>query len=326
MTTTEAPLHEDSATGDTQELLDRLDAVETELAHTRAALDELLAHARGQQDFIDEMRPVASSMVRVATRQFAQLEAEGTIGFGRAAMRLGQRVMQGYTPEDVDELGDSIVSILDTVRAVTKPEILALVQEGAETLEEAEEAPPIGVIGLARASSDVNVQKGLGILVASLRHVGRASRVLTKKEGKLRRGGDLRPAAHTPLTGVSMPARPASTPVAAPVAGSSTPTTVFPELGNLSFDREGFLTDREQWTEAFAEAVAADMGIVLDERHWVPIRTARELHAESGESPNIRRVTNNCDVSTKELYQLFPRAPGKTVARIAGLPKPVGCL
>jgi tRNA 2-thiouridine synthesizing protein E len=31
-------------------------------------------------------------------------------------------------------------------------------------------------------------------------------------------------------------------------------------------------------------------------------------------------------VSTKELYALFPKAPARTVAKIAGTPKPAGCL
>lgn len=309
-------------------LVERLEAMEAQLKATQTALDELLAHTRGQQDFIDEMRPVASSMMRVATRQFAQLEAEGAVGFSQAVLRLGRRVMEGYTPDDVDALGDSVVAILDTVRAVTQPEILALVQEGAETLEEAEDAPPIGVIGLARASGDVNVQKGLGILVATLRHVGRASRVLTKKEGKLRRGAQSRTASRSPVApsvSCATPAPRAPAPRAAPTSAAPA-AAVFPELGNLSFDREGFLSDPSQWTEAFAEAAAADLDIALSERHWVAIQAARGLHARTGESPNIRRLTAACDVSTKELYRLFPRAPGKTVARIAGLPRPVGCL
>lgn len=305
----------------------RLERVEAELAYTRASLDELVAHARRQQDLVDEMRPVASSIMRVATRRFAELEADGALGMSRAALRLGQRVLHGYTVEDVDALGDSVVAILDTVRAVTQPEILALVQEGAETLEQAEEADPIGVIGLARASGDVNVQKGLGILVATLRHVGRASRVLSKRETKLRRGPAARSSggSRAPLTAPARAGTPAAAgPAVAPPAAP--PPSVFPELGDLRFDAQGFLADAEQWTEAFAEAVAADVGITLGERHWVALRAARDTFTRTGESPNIRRLTVVCDVTTKELYQLFPHAPGKTVARIAGLPKPVGCL
>ena len=32
---------------------------------------------------------------------------------------IAERIMEGYEPEDVDELGDSIVAILDTVRALS---------------------------------------------------------------------------------------------------------------------------------------------------------------------------------------------------------------
>ena len=41
---------------------------------------------------------------------------------------------------------------------------------------------------------------------------------------------------------------------------------------------------------------------------------------------NIRRITTGSGIPTKELYSLFPRAPAKTVARLAGVHKPVGCI
>jgi dissimilatory sulfite reductase related protein len=316
-------------TPDAAELAARLERVEAELAHTRASLDELVAHARAQSDFIDEMRPVAKSMMDAGVDKLGDYESRGYFAFGRSALRVADRVVASYSPEDVDALGDSVVAILDTVRALTQPEVLALVQEGAETLEQAEEASPIGVVGLARASGDVNVQKGLGVLVAGLRHVGRASRVLGKKTRKLRRPGDAdghavppRPAAPRPAA----PPRAASCATPAPPMAAPT-AAVFPEVAGVGFDPEGFLADPAQWSEGLAEAIAADLGVgPLGERHWEAVNAARRLHAESGKSPNIRKLTSSSDVDTKELYRLFPRAPGKTVARIAGIPKPVGCL
>ncbi len=190
-----ANTNEDSTAAPALEALTaRLAAMEKQLTSTQRALDELLAHARGQQDFIDEMRPVAASMMRASSSILGELEAKGHLDFARASLGLLDRVASGYSSEDVAALGDSIIAILDTVRAVTQPEVLALIQEGAEALEEAEDAEPIGVIGLARASSDTNVQKGLGILVAALRHVGRAGRVLNKKKAQLRKGEPGEPA------------------------------------------------------------------------------------------------------------------------------------
>jgi tRNA 2-thiouridine synthesizing protein E len=295
---------------DTAELHARLERVEAELAHTRASLDELVAHARAQSEFIDEMRPVAKSAMDAGIERFGEWEERGYFAFGRAALRVADRVVTSYTPEDVDALGDSVVAILDTVRALTQPEVLALVQEGAEALEAAEDAAPIGVVGLARASGDVNVQKGMGVLVAGLRHMGRASRVL----GKRARG----------LRGPGPQAAPTCRPANAPTPTADAP---FPAVDGIQFDAQGFLCDADSWSRELAEGIAADLGVTpLTERHWVAIQTARRVHAETNKSPNIRKLTSSCDVDTKELYALFPRAPGKTVARIAGIPKPTGCL
>ena len=97
-------------------------------------------------------------------------------------------------------------------------------------------------------------------------------------------------------------------------------------VDGVGFDRNGYLTDASQWTAQLAEAIAASQHIALTPRHWAAIEAARKDYAETGASPNIRRLTKVSDVSTKELYQLFPKAPGMTLARVAGLPKPVGCI
>jgi len=56
------------------------------------------------------------------------------------------------------------------------------------------------------------------------------------------------------------------------------------------------------------------------------IDAARAEFQSRGVSPNIRRLTVVARVSTRELYDLFPRAPARTVAQLAGIPRPVGCL
>ena len=64
----------------------------------------------------------------------------------------------------------------------------------------------------------------------------------------------------------------------------------------------------------------------LTEAHWAVIDFARQEHAETGQAPNIRRLTAGAGVEIKALYALFPQAPGRAVSRVAGLPKPAGCL
>ncbi|MFL6293812.1 MAG: TusE/DsrC/DsvC family sulfur relay protein [Thermoanaerobaculia bacterium] len=95
---------------------------------------------------------------------------------------------------------------------------------------------------------------------------------------------------------------------------------------NVETNPEGFLLDSSQWTPELAEVLARDSGIALGERHWKVLSFCREDTAREGQPPGLRRIAKLSGVDMKELYQLFPKGPGKLAARIAGLPKPQGCV
>ncbi len=97
-------------------------------------------------------------------------------------------------------------------------------------------------------------------------------------------------------------------------------------LAKIAFDADGYMVDGNAWTEEIGKALAAREGIELTDRHWVVINYARADWKSKGESPSLRAITKNTDVSTKELYQLFPGGPGKLAAKVAGLKKPTGCI
>ena len=73
--------------------------------------------------------------------------------------------------------------------------------------------------------------------------------------------------------------------------------------------------------------LAAKEGIdALTPAHWQVIRFMRAEYAEHGTGPTVRVLGKSSGVSIKELYQLFPKGPAKVAARIAGIPKPRGCI
>ena len=49
-------------------------------------------------------------------------------------------------------------------------------------------------------------------------------------------------------------------------------------------------------------------------------------YAEKGTGPTVRVLGKTSGVTVKELYQLFPKGPAKIAAKIAGIPKPRGCI
>ena len=92
-------------------------------------------------------------------------------------------------------------------------------------------------------------------------------------------------------------------------------------------DAEGFFADPEQWSEEMAPEIARENGIdPLTDRHWLVIRFMRETYLTRGSAPTIRTLGKASGVPIKELYQLFPKGPAKLAAKIAGIPKPRGCI
>jgi TusE/DsrC/DsvC family sulfur relay protein len=98
-------------------------------------------------------------------------------------------------------------------------------------------------------------------------------------------------------------------------------------LEGVELNQEGFFIHPEEWSEEMVPALAAREGITqLTARHWQVIRFMRKEYLEKGTGPSVRVLGKISGVPIKELYELFPKGPAKVAARIAGIPKPRGCI
>jgi TusE/DsrC/DsvC family sulfur relay protein len=98
-------------------------------------------------------------------------------------------------------------------------------------------------------------------------------------------------------------------------------------LSEVDLNEEGFFVHPEQWTEEIAPELARKEGIdELTDEHWKVIRFMRSEFFEKGSGPTVRVLGKSSGVSIRELYQLFPKGPAKVAAKIAGIPKPRGCI
>jgi TusE/DsrC/DsvC family sulfur relay protein len=95
----------------------------------------------------------------------------------------------------------------------------------------------------------------------------------------------------------------------------------------VSLSDDGFFADPAQWTEQMAPEIARAEGIdSLSEQHWRVIKFMRHAYEINGTGPTVRALGKTSGVPIKELYELFPKGPAKLAAKIAGIPKPRGCI
>lgn len=102
---------------------------------------------------------------------------------------------------------------------------------------------------------------------------------------------------------------------------------------SIDHDEEGYITDVGAWSEDIAKMIAQAEGINMTEEHWEVINFLREYYNEYQIAPAVRVLTKAVAKklgpekgNNKYLYELFPYGPGKQACKIAGLPKPTGCV
>ncbi|HBT47636.1 MAG TPA: sulfurtransferase TusE [Peptococcaceae bacterium] len=95
----------------------------------------------------------------------------------------------------------------------------------------------------------------------------------------------------------------------------------------IEVDEDGFIQDPDKWNEAVAKALAETEGVTeLTEDHWKVINYLREYYLKFGIAPMIRKLCKDTGFTLKQIYDLFPSGPAKGACKIAGLPKPTGCV
>jgi len=102
---------------------------------------------------------------------------------------------------------------------------------------------------------------------------------------------------------------------------------------SVDTDEEGYLTNLSDWTEEIAVEIAKTEEIDMSENHWEVVNFLREYYDEFQIAPAVRVLTKAIGKkfgkekgNSKYLYELFPYGPAKQACKIAGLPKPTGCI
>ena len=95
----------------------------------------------------------------------------------------------------------------------------------------------------------------------------------------------------------------------------------------VELDDDGFLVDPADWAEGLVEYFAKQEDVSeLTEKHWKVINYLRDYYKKFEVAPMVRKLCKETGVTLKEMYELFPTGPAKGACKIAGLPKPTGCV
>jgi uncharacterized protein YjgD (DUF1641 family) len=130
-------------------------------------IEDGMARYESFMDFLDDAGPLTSEAVAKILTTLEDFEQRGYFEFASATFGIVERIVTTYSKEDVEALGDNIVQILDIVKNLTQPEMLAAAQRMLDAVQrqqaaaELEPAEPPGLIALAGQIRDPEVRRGL---------------------------------------------------------------------------------------------------------------------------------------------------------------------
>ncbi|MDP8306176.1 MAG: TusE/DsrC/DsvC family sulfur relay protein [Candidatus Chlorobium antarcticum] len=102
----------------------------------------------------------------------------------------------------------------------------------------------------------------------------------------------------------------------------------------IETDENGYLVNLEDWTEEIAGKLAEGEELDMSDEHWSLVKFLRDYYDEYQIAPAVKVLTKAIaaekGIDKKEasefLYGLFPKGPALQACKVAGLPKPTGCV
>ncbi len=98
-------------------------------------------------------------------------------------------------------------------------------------------------------------------------------------------------------------------------------------------DEEGYLVNLADWNRDVADYIAKAESVNMTDQHWEVVDFLRGYYDEYQIAPAVRVLTKAIGKklgpekgNSQYLYELFPYGPAKQACKIAGLPKPTGCV
>lgn len=146
---------------------------------TLPRLEVMIAQLDSLAELISEVTSLTGDGMAKLSDGLATAQRKGYFEFARGSAAIADTIVTSFDANDVSALGDNIVLILNTLKELTQPEVMAMLQRTAVTVQAGETAParPPSTLALLRQLRDPQVRLGLSRTLALLAGIGSSSQL-----------------------------------------------------------------------------------------------------------------------------------------------------
>jgi len=148
-------------------------------------INEMFEMMESVNDLVKDVSPVLHQMGLDGIKLMNEMEQKGYIDFFKEGMNVVKNIVDHFSVDDVKELADSVVTILETVKSLTQPEMLKAMNSGLVVYKsiDVNSVPEYSLFKAAKAMNSKEMRRGLGFMITFLKNIARE----TDKRAELER-------------------------------------------------------------------------------------------------------------------------------------------
>lgn len=124
-------------------------------------IEQVLDQFESFNDLAREIGPLSDEIFTTTMTRLDEMERKGYFAFLKGGMEIVDKIVANFSEEDVRQLGENIVLILQTVKEMTQPEIMTLLQTSATAMRDEEVPEKVSMLDIFRQLNDPAVRRGL---------------------------------------------------------------------------------------------------------------------------------------------------------------------
>jgi uncharacterized protein YjgD (DUF1641 family) len=138
--------------------------------------NQLFEMLESAADLMKDLSPIINQIGMDAIHHMTELERQGYFDFFRESKKILDNIVAHYSPQDVRELADNVVTILETVRSMTQPDMLSAMNNAVTVFKsmDTKEIKEYSMIGAFRALNSKEMRKGIGFMIAFLKKLSKS--------------------------------------------------------------------------------------------------------------------------------------------------------
>ncbi len=140
------------------------------------------------KDFLTDVSPLVRESIIDLMKKLDEFDRKGYFEFGKEAVKIVDNVVTSFSKEDVKNLGDNVVTMLNTVKSLTQPDMLQAINNALNVYKQLDISvdEKVSLFSLMKELNSPEVKRGLAFGIKFLKNLANSQNYSDIKTNSLK--------------------------------------------------------------------------------------------------------------------------------------------